>query len=70
MNIPAEYALHIMNSSITRRLLALALIASSSIAVAAASRPNLVLVMADDQGWGQVGYNGHPAAATAGATET
>ena len=24
------------------------------------SRPNIVLVMADDQGWGQVGYNGHP----------
>ena len=22
--------------------------------------PNIVLVMADDQGWGQVGYNGHP----------
>lgn len=26
----------------------------------AAERPNIVLVMADDQGWGQVGYNGHP----------
>ena len=26
----------------------------------AAPRPNVVLVMADDQGWGQVGYNGHP----------
>jgi arylsulfatase A-like enzyme len=25
-----------------------------------APRPNIVLVMADDQGWGQVGYNGHP----------
>lgn len=24
------------------------------------SRPNILLVMADDQGWGQVGYNGHP----------
>ena len=23
-------------------------------------RPNIVLVMADDQGWGQVGYNNHP----------
>ncbi len=23
-------------------------------------RPNVVLVMADDQGWGDVGYNGHP----------
>jgi len=26
----------------------------------AASRPNIVLVMADDQGWGQVGYLNHP----------
>ena len=24
------------------------------------TRPNVVLVMADDQGWGQVGYYGHP----------
>lgn len=27
---------------------------------ATSPRPNIVLVMADDQGWGQVGYNGHP----------
>jgi arylsulfatase A-like enzyme len=26
----------------------------------AAPRPNVVLVMADDQGWGDTGYNGHP----------
>ena len=26
----------------------------------ASDRLNIVLVMADDQGWGQVGYNGHP----------
>ena len=26
----------------------------------AAERPNVILVMADDQGWGDTGYNGHP----------
>jgi arylsulfatase A-like enzyme len=25
-----------------------------------APRPNVVLLMADDQGWGETGYNGHP----------
>jgi arylsulfatase A-like enzyme len=25
-----------------------------------ASRPNIILVMADDQGWGDMAYNGHP----------
>jgi arylsulfatase A-like enzyme len=27
----------------------------------AADKPNIVLVMADDQGWGDMAYNGHPA---------
>ncbi|MFO7973351.1 MAG: sulfatase-like hydrolase/transferase [Candidatus Hydrogenedentota bacterium] len=27
---------------------------------AAARKPNIVLCMADDQGWGDMGYNGHP----------
>lgn len=28
------------------------------------ARPNVVLVMADDQGWGDTGYNGHPSLQT------
>lgn len=28
--------------------------------LAAADRPNIILVMADDQGWGDMAYNGHP----------
>ncbi|MCA9174706.1 MAG: sulfatase-like hydrolase/transferase [Planctomycetales bacterium] len=31
---------------------------------ASSSRPNIVLVMADDQGWGDMAYNGHPALKT------
>ena len=27
-------------------------------------RPNIILVMADDQGWGDMGYNGHPSLKT------
>lgn len=30
----------------------------------AAEPPNIILVMADDQGWGDVAYNGHPALKT------
>jgi arylsulfatase A-like enzyme len=26
----------------------------------APTRPNLILIMSDDQGWGDMGYNGHP----------
>ncbi len=29
-------------------------------AAAPAAKPNIVLMMADDQGWGETGYNGHP----------
>jgi len=31
-----------------------------SFAALAAPHPNVVLVMADDQGWGQMGYYNHP----------
>jgi len=36
------------------------LIVPQSAAWAAGLRPHIVLVMADDQGWGQTGYYGHP----------
>lgn len=47
---------------ISKWLICLMLIASF-ISIAAAEtqkRPNIILVMADDQGWGDTGYNGHP----------
>jgi len=34
--------------------------AAASLAAGTSPRPNIVLVMADDQGWGDTGYNGHP----------
>jgi arylsulfatase A-like enzyme len=47
-----------------RYLLAYALITSCSVVAFGANvtseRPNVVLMMADDQGWGETGYNGHP----------
>jgi len=35
-------------------------IAFAASASSAASKPNIVFVMADDMGWGQTGYRGHP----------
>lgn len=31
-----------------------------TVSVCAASKPNIIFVMADDMGWGQTGYRGHP----------
>ena len=42
-----------------RILIALVAIFVASLA-GAGERPHIVLVMADDQGWGDMGYNGHP----------
>ena len=36
------------------------LLAAVPVHAAASARPNIVLMMADDQGWGETGYNGHP----------
>lgn len=42
------------------RSLVLLLIFGIASLFAAESRPNIVLVMADDMGWGETSYNGHP----------
>ena len=38
----------------------LQLAAAGALAAPAATRPNIILAMADDQGWGDTSYNGHP----------
>jgi len=53
---------HLTRSSCVGACGAVFLLAATGLATVAhaADKPNIVLVMADDQGWGQVGYNGHP----------
>ncbi len=40
--------------------LSLALSRSAAAGQPQTTRPNIILCMADDQGWGETGYNGHP----------
>ena len=52
---------HQLKSNGLRFLAALLLAAFLSSQIYAESkRPNIILIMSDDQGWGQVGYMGHP----------
>ncbi len=43
-----------------RLLFLLVVLAAIPSLLSAADHPNIVLVMADDQGWGDMAYNGHP----------
>jgi arylsulfatase A-like enzyme len=43
---------------------AFALGAAVAAPLSAADRPNVIFILTDDQGWGDVGYNGHPYART------
>jgi arylsulfatase A-like enzyme len=44
-----------------RKVLTLAMISGSMLVNASdKQRPNIVLMMSDDQGWGETSYNGHP----------
>lgn len=41
-------------------LFSLLTLATAASGAGAETRPNVVLIMSDDQGWGETGYNGHP----------
>ncbi len=43
-----------------KRTLLIVLFVSVALVRTLAERPNFILCMADDQGWGDTGYNGHP----------
>lgn len=46
--------------SLWQAIVLTAIIAATGLAAAAADRPNIVLLMGDDHGWDETGYNGHP----------
>jgi arylsulfatase A-like enzyme len=46
------------------RLIAIFCLLTTVTAFAGEEKPNIILVMADDQGWGDTGYNGHPVVKT------
>ncbi len=45
-------------------LVAVSLVPVCSSLLGAGEKPNIILVMADDQGWGDMAYNGHPSLKT------
>ncbi|MCX6897952.1 MAG: sulfatase-like hydrolase/transferase [Verrucomicrobia bacterium] len=47
-----------------RFLLMLCAVCGAVVVASAVERPNFILCMADDQGWGDMAYNGHPALKT------
>ncbi|MCP4788584.1 MAG: sulfatase-like hydrolase/transferase [Fuerstiella sp.] len=49
-----------MHSLFVRTIASISLLIPGTTFPAAAERPNIILVMTDDQGWGQMGYYGHP----------
>lgn len=50
----------ILRRAMAAAALPLAACRDGEIAPSAATKPNVILCMADDQGWGDTGYNGHP----------
>lgn len=49
-----------LTSPMRSLFLSLALLAASVAVSLSSEKPHIILVMADDQGWGQTSYNGHP----------
>jgi arylsulfatase A-like enzyme len=49
-----------MRNHVLAHLLSISLLGPLVTQVGAAGKPNMVLVMADDQGWGDMAYQGHP----------